>query len=304
MALLRALHAGAAVCTMEVQDAAACVMNGNERSQRILQVGGASVPWSGPQAASWAALRSRLLAVVHTDLPQRSEEPPSMMQLSAAQRAALPQLHVQAVSAHNRSDVQLRARLRACRAASALLLVSGGARSRTLPSATPALLRLAAALRSDGELDENTLFAVAANTLRESPSALHDKLDAGAQVVVTQPALLPDRFAAWIDGAEDVRVPVLLGIALPCCSADVSFWLRLTDVPETDGDADALLRRWRAAEADCGAALAAQAEREARATLAVAGAFKQKLGGVHLMPLHAAGYALAARLGDALGLES
>jgi len=251
-----------------------------------------SVPWAA-QAAAYTALRSRACAAVHTDLPQRSAAPPSLGLLSTEQLAALPSLHLQALAAHERSGEELRARLLACRSAHGLLLVSGGERGAR-ESATPSLLRLAAALRREGELAPETLLAVAANPLRDAPGALAAKLDAGAEAVWTQPLLLRSRCERWLAN-NACPLPLFVGVALPSCARDVQLWLRLAGVAEEEAEAGALLHAWRAAEA--AGEVAAFAEHEARAALRNV---RERGLGVHLMPLTAGGYALAERLADAL----
>jgi 5,10-methylenetetrahydrofolate reductase len=273
--------------------------------------GAAAVPW--PAAApAWASLHDLLSASVHTDLPQMTPgAPPLPVALSTVPpevRLALPRAAVQAVAAHVRSGDALEARLRAAGAAgaAALLLVSGDASSRaSTASATPALLRAAARLRASGALPPDTALLAAANPLTEPASALLPKLDAGAQALVTQPALLPSRASRWWDAAcapggplephhgGATAVPVLVGLALPTSERDVALWLRLAEVSATDPDAAALLAAWRAAGARGADALAAHADAAALAAIAHA-AELPGVAGVHLMPLTRAGYALAA----------
>ena len=288
MALLRALAAGnGAALTMEY--AAAGDPGRLWRPQTF---------WS-TQSAAWAALAPRLVAAVHTDLPQRSSSTPSMAACLAADHAALlPALHLQAVAAHERSEDQLRGRLAACGGAAGLLLVSGSDRMRGRPSQVPAMLALAAEMREAGQIGSESALLVTANPLREGWDALAPKLAAGAQGVVTQPALLRRRFDAWMAGAgpllSGAGAPLCVGIATPCTPAEVLLWLRLVDVPETDADAEALLRQWYAAEA--AGRLAQHAEAVARGAMEHARGLGQ---GRHLMPITVAGYALAAQLHDA-----
>jgi 5,10-methylenetetrahydrofolate reductase len=258
--------------------------------------------------AAWAALRGALLASVHTDLPGGAADAPvALASLSEAERRALPALRLQAVGAHGRSAAALEARLRDAGAQrpAALLLVRGDASSRPPGAAltldTPGLLSLASRLRSAGALPHDTALCAALNPLRDAPDALLRKRDAGAQAFLTQPALLPSRARRWFDAAQLVGgPPVLLGIAMPTRPQDVALWLRLADVDASDDDATQLLAAWRAA-ADAGpAALARHAEDAARQALALADSLPG-LAGVHLMPMSAAGYDLAAKmLPDAL----
>lgn len=259
--------------------------------------------WS-TQEPAWSALRHRLAAAVHTDLPQRHHAAPSVATLTDEERHSLPPLHVQAVAAHERTKEELLARLRAARAADGLLLVSGGERAPSAASAAPALLRLAAQLRREGELEAETALLVAANPHREDLSGLQAKLDAGAEAVVTQPALnLSGRFERWIEAASGAlgrvptgRVPLLVGVACPATPAEVRLWLRLIGVDEMDAGATELLGAWRRAEAE--GRVGEHAEAEARR--AIRRAKEAGASGLHLMPVTHAGYGLAARLHDEL----
>ena len=259
--------------------------------------------------AAWASLREALLASVHTDLPGiAADAPVSLAALGDVERRALPALRLQAVAIHGRSASSLEARLRAAGATqpAGLMLVRGDASSRPPGAAasvdTAGLLRLAAALRSAGALHPDTALCVAANPLRDAPEALLRKREAGAQAVLTQPALLPGRARAWFDAAAapggplaDGGPPVLLGLALPTQPRDVALWLRLAEVDPADDDAAALLAAWRAA-ADAGpAALARHAADAVREAMQLAASLPG-IAGVHVMPLTPAGYALAAQL--------
>ena len=269
----------------------------------------ATMEHGGGADAAWASLRGAVLASVHTDLPGvAADAPVSLAALGEAERRCLPALRLQAVAVHGRSAASLEARLRAAGAThpAGLMLVRGDASSRPPGAAaavdTAGLLRLAAALRSAGALRPDTAFCVAANPLRDAPEALLRKRDAGAQAVLTQPALLPGRARRWFDAAAapggplaDGGPPALLGLALPTQPRDVALWLRLAEVDPADDDAAALLAAWRAA-ADAGpAALARHAADAVAAAMQLAGTLPG-VAGVHVMPLTPAGYALAAQL--------
>jgi 5,10-methylenetetrahydrofolate reductase len=321
-ATLRALARGARACSSaRAAPAHASATSGGAqllaalRGRQLavtMEHSGTSVPWH-VAAPAWASLRGLLAASVHTDLPQAPGAVPlpvALGEVPLAVRQQLPRAAVQAVGAHARAPDALEARMRAASAcgAAALLLVSGDASSRAAAgggacaSAAPALLRTALRLRAAGALAPDTALCVAANPLTEAAAALLPKLDAGAEAVLTQPALLLGRASRWWDAASAPggalarhagATPVLLGVALPSCERDVALWLRLADVPASDADAAALLSAWRAAAARGADALAAHAAAAAQAALQHAASLPG-VGGVHLMPLSRGGYALAA----------
>ncbi len=261
-----------------------------------------SVAWPAASPA-WTALRAALLASVHTDLPQPPGAPQLPVALSEVPpdvRSALPAASVQAVAAHARSASELAARFAAVGALrpAGVLLVSGDTttRSTTAASSAATLLRGAARLRADDTLPDDTALLVAANPLLETDtSSLQAKLDAGAEGVVTQPALLPLRASRWWEVVAPLMqgTPVLLGVACITSPREIELWLRLAGVPATDADARQLLSTWHAAAAGGPAALEAHARRAALAAVRHAAGL-QGIAGVHIMPLTRAGYALAA----------
>ncbi|CAG9460070.1 unnamed protein product [Pedinophyceae sp. YPF-701] len=119
-------------------------------------------------------------------------------------------------------------------AAGALLILSGSDPGRLLPSflvqktSSPQLLAMAAEMRTRGELPATLQLWAVANPMRDDPKSLLPKLDAGAEVILTQPALDRDRFARWLSGARDLgateRARVLAGVPVVSSTANMRFW--------------------------------------------------------------------------------
>lgn len=240
--------------------------------------------------------------VSSTVCPDIWNKPTTLSTLPASELALLPPaptLRIQAVAAQGYTEAELVSRLEtAANLADGLLLVSGDVQTRTSSSlSTVELLRLAVRLRDAGRL-RNAALLVAANPLlqnADSASRLREKLDAGAQGVMTQPHnLLPVRWLRWWDGPAGAvlrgHVPVGMGAAVPRSRKDVELWLRLAQVDQADDDAAALLQTWARADA---------MDDLSRSSLVGALDAARELGcGLHLMPMRAAGYAFAARAID------
>ena len=234
------------------------------------------------------------VASVHTDLPGESGNTAAMAQVPADVRAAMPAARVQAVAVHSRSDTELAERL--CSVGrlgpAGILCLSGDARTR---SGTPALLNIAHSLRSRGELSEHISFAVAANPQLDSdPSSLRMKLDAGAEVVFTQPSLLDGRMRRWFDDTRTMLAdtPVLVGLACLTCVEDVRLWLRLCSIRDVDGAA--LLAAWQSATDEGPQAVDQLANKSLRQALEEA--HTHGAAGVHVMPINTRGFKFAARV--------
>ena len=269
-----------------------------DKSSRVLTMehSGSRLPWPSC-APAWSMLRP--CAAVHTDLRGLSTpatKPLALEDVPGQVLSTLPPLHVQAVAAHARSAAELGLRLQSALRLkpAALLLVSGDSPSKTSLD-TVALLQMAVSLRAELALD--TVLLCAANPLLSlSTDTLARKLDAGCDGFITQPALLPSRFDAWWEVAQPALrgCPMLLGLAAPCTPSDVQLWYRLAGVDGNDADAVALLSSWRVAVDQVHpGALAAHASRSYAAAMRHA-AGVPGLAGVHLMPVTAGGYALAA----------
>jgi hypothetical protein len=102
---------------------------------------------------------------------------------------------------------------------------------RLLPGSL-SLLRTASALRSSGAIPAATsLWAVANPVTERDASRLAEKIDAGAEAVLTQPPLDWPAFERWWADAERRGAPgaakLLVGFPALSSAANASFWLAL-----------------------------------------------------------------------------
>lgn len=132
-------------------------------------------------------------------------------------------------------------------AADALLLLSGGHPARRLPGANLLLndsfklLKLASYLKSTEQIPNTVSLWAVENPLVSPPSRLKAKVDAGADVILTQPPLLPDQSAAFFeqaaaDGTME-RAKIMIGVPMAPSVGNLDFWLRLADarnLPEAE----------------------------------------------------------------------
>ena len=183
----------------------------------------------------------------HPAEPTRSSRSwlPRVARLGPMEARALPETHVQTVSAswcRDVDDARAMMRVAADAGASALLCVTGdGVRGKKNHLDTLALLRAARALRDAGEIESDVRLACAANpclealrlrTRRVSPSSLlAAKIEAGADAVITQPSVVPSLARAWrreIQASGLARdVEHIAGIAVPTSARSAERWHRL-----------------------------------------------------------------------------
>jgi hypothetical protein len=261
---------------------------------------------------------------------------PRVARLGPMEARALPETHVQTVSAswcRDVDDARAMMRVAADAGASALLCVTGdGVRGKKSHLDALALLRAARALRDAGEIDSDVRLACAANpcleasrlrTPRVSPSSLlAAKIEAGADAVITQPSVVPSLARAWrreIQASGLARdVTHIAGIAVPTSARSAERWHRLVFGVRSDEwlrsceetrrsireEADA----WRAMEEhvsnleqhDLGLAFRKRWIEE-RAELFAAEAVTSAdfpARGAHVMPVTPAGYRSAAAVAD------
>ena len=163
---------------------------------------------------------------------------------------ALPSTHVQTVSAswcRDLDDARQLMRVAADAGATALLCVTGDVSRHAHDLDALALLRAARALRDAGEIDSDVRLACAANPCLEASSTagasdgkhkkksasarLEEKLEAGAETVITQPSVVPALARSWrreiqASGlAHDVEH--IAGIAIPTSRRAAERWMRL-----------------------------------------------------------------------------
>ena len=176
---------------------------------------------------------------------------PRVARLGPMEARALPSTHVQTVSAswcRDLDDARAFMRVAADAGATALLCVTGDASRHAHDLDALALLRAARALRDAGEIDSDVRLACAANPCAEASAAgaadgsqkrkkksasarLEQKLEAGAETVITQPSVVPALARVWrqeIHASGLVNdVEHLAGIAIPTSKRAAERWMRL-----------------------------------------------------------------------------
>lgn len=277
--------------------------------------------------------------VIHPDLPVWAGEPgipePAVGSYAAAPRISrlaktevdiLPDFHVQTVAASRcRSAAEARQRIAAASdaGASAILMVTGdapdaarGARTTHLAWDSTKLLREAFAMRERGEVHEDVTLACVANpslegAARDPTARLRAKLDAGAEMVVTQPAACaPAVHRAWWDAVRSESLhrecDVVFGVTYLASHRSVRRWQRLCGLSgDTSSDAteeaEETASLWEEMERSMDAATF-EKWRDERLDLAVAAALADvDARGVHVMPVTEEGYAGVGRVADAIG---
>ena len=176
---------------------------------------------------------------------------PRVARLGPMEARALPSTHVQTVSAswcRDLDDARAFMRVAADAGATALLCVTGDASRHAHDLDALALLRAARALRDAGEIDSDVRLACAANPCAEASTAgasdgsqkrkkksasarLEEKLEAGAETVITQPSVVPALARVWrqeIHASGLVNdVEHIAGIAIPTSKRAAERWMRL-----------------------------------------------------------------------------
>ena len=278
--------------------------------------------------------------VIHPDLPVWAGEPgipepavgsdaaaPRISRLAKTEVDILPDFHVQTVAASRcRSAAEARQRIAAASdaGASAILMVTGdapdaarGARTTHLAWDSTKLLREAVAMRERGEVHEDVTLACVANpslegAARDPTARLRAKLDAGAEMVVTQPAACaPAVHRAWWDAVRSESLhrecDVVFGVTYLASHRSVRRWQRLCGLTTGDTSSDATEEAeetaslWEEMERSMDAATF-ERWRDERLDLAVAAALADvDARGVHVMPVTEEGYAGVGRVADAIG---
>lgn len=128
-------------------------------------------------------------------------------------------------------------------AAQALLLVSGGHVLREISSpffgsqmmSSFDMLRSARHLREIGSINKSTGLWAVENPLTNHPERLEQKLEAGAEAVITQPPVLWEKFEQWwmhsvqrglIGSTSDLKV--IVGLPVIGSLRTLEFWQKLT----------------------------------------------------------------------------
>ncbi|KAL0031837.1 hypothetical protein WJX79_010535 [Trebouxia sp. C0005] len=171
-----------------------------------------------PVVSSWKELGAKLLGrqiaapqVLNTQQKIVVNEPASQQR----------QWQVQTLAAQTYSQKQMRQRIiEACicppgggqQPADALLLLSGSHPLRQMPLSDRCFtnsiqtLKIASELRCAGDVPPHVALWAVENPLTNSTDGLKRKIDAGAEVIVTQPPLLWDKFEAWINSVQQQRL--------------------------------------------------------------------------------------------------
>jgi len=143
--------------------------------------------------------------------------------------------------------------------ADALLCVSGSHPVRQLsimgsllPSSLDTLA-IAGEMRANGSLPSSlSLWAVENPLLERDASRLLRKIDAGAEVVVTQPPLNWEAFDRWAEDADRIgalgRCHLVVGMPVLSSAGNLAFWLQLCGAQGTKWAPDEI-ERWKTAEA-------------------------------------------------------
>lgn len=189
--------------------------------------------------------------------------------------------------------------------ADALLFVSGSHPARQVPwvdrvlPSSISLLRTASALRSNGAIPGSTsLWAVANPVIEVDASRTEEKVEAGAEVILTQPPLDWGAFERWWADAERRGLPsaakLLIGFPALSSAANAAFWVALAGAGGSEG-ARRVVARFAEAEQrgkEAAAAFALEfADQQLKQLRAVPG-----LGGLHVMPLTPAARKIVVQL--------
>ena len=218
---------------------------------------------------------------------------PGLVIAGALAKSAEP---VFTVSASLRTAGMVARRVAAARAGGsvALLVLSGGGLVRRLfgivklgwllPQNSFRILRAIRRAHPD-----QPLWAVE-NPILPGPAArarrMQRKVDAGAQVILTQPPFLWGRFTRWLAEVErlGVTAPIVCGVPIVTSPLSLRTWLFLVGFTGSHAETDALLDRLRRADArgeaaEEGMRYTVELLQRLRATPGVAG--------VHMMPIFA-----------------
>lgn len=252
-----------------------------------------------PAVSSWKELGARLLG-------RQPAAPQVLNDHQETNWSGLPnidqQYHVQTLAAQTCTHKQMRQRmLDACNCsnlsskppADALLLLSGSHPLRQLPWAdrwmTNSLqtLKLAHELRLAGDLPTDVSFWAVENPLIHSTDRLKQKIAAGAEVIVTQPPLLWDRFEAWMNKVQQQNLlgetKLIVGCPMISSAANMKFWLHLCQASNLP-DAITAIKPFSDAAADGKLSLAGHCQ-EYNAALVHKVLQFPEVAGLHVMPL-------------------
>lgn len=129
----------------------------------------------------------------------------------------------------------------------ALLCVSGADPSRRLPFVQETvkdgvhILKRARYMRSQGDIPDSVALWTVGNPMQDSVGSVHRKVDAGAQVILTQPPFFRRASESWFQALEDVPARILAGVPIITSPRNLAFWCGLCGV-DGSPEAEALQR--------------------------------------------------------------
>jgi hypothetical protein len=205
-----------------------------------------------PFASSWPELLEKLLGKGASDTnPQSSTDAAaSVITTNSASDSKNNALTVRTVGAQCYSRKKLVSKMQlACKPSSegggdanALLFVSGSHPARSLPftdsflQSSFSMLRDASRLRTQGILPSSLALWAVENPINP-PERLLKKVEAGAEVILTQPPFIESSAEKWFEFAEknsiSSEIKLLAGIPMSTSRGNLEFWLRLCGLART-----------------------------------------------------------------------
>jgi hypothetical protein len=212
-----------------------------------------------PFASSWAELLEKLLGSGSSGNPQSSTTAAGVVAAPAAaadgsstsgNNSTRHALTVRTIGAQCHSRAKLLSKMQlACKPSSegggdanALLFVSGSHPARSLPftdsflQSSFSMLLYAHAMREKGDLPASLALWAVENPVNP-PERLLKKVEAGAQVILTQPPFIQSSAEQWFANAEkngvSSEVKILAGIPMSTSRGNLEFWLRLCGLAGT-----------------------------------------------------------------------
>lgn len=260
---------------------------------------------------------------------------PRVARLSPTEAQTLPPFHVQTISGslcRDANDAQHLIRAASDAGASTLLCVTGdttktNGKSERIDSLT--LLRFAREMKRSGDVDDEINIACVANPCLETAMgngigaiSLERKIQAGAEMVITQPEVVPELGRRWreeisnelglfrVDGSE-TEIEMISGISVATSEATSKRWMTLVfgdgwdarfEGTEAGSLIQAVLRELSVAENTLDKETFKNWVVE-RSELHCAGALLSPTNsyhGLHVMPVTVAGYESAGVLADSI----
>jgi len=236
--------------------------------------------------------------------------------------------HVQTLSASMCANAehfrrQCEAVARGCEDVSHVLFVSGDDRKRSNDLNAVRMLEIATSMRREGDIPDHVKFAVVANPNTEKVSAeyLEQKVDAGAELVITQPFFDFERCHEWVEsakrrgiltapssssfssGSNASSASLVIGACAPSSRKDVEFWAKLVygddqfaNILSSSSPIAKLAQEYEEKEKEMTTALYRDWTFERCELQAVAALGNPESAGVHFMPVTRIGYDIVKHL--------